>query len=116
MPYATAACGMIGKRLTAGLMIIGLGLAVGSCSAFSGVVADHWPHWAGGMPNDVPPRPGQPGYDEFVAHKQLDNGAAAPAAAAAETNPPAVAGASPQAAASGTPAPSNAAAAAGGLY
>ena len=22
------------------------------------------------MPDDVPPRPGAPGYDEFIAHKQ----------------------------------------------
>ncbi len=48
---------------------------LGSCggaseSGVSGYVADHWPHWAGGMPADVPPRPGAPGYNEFIAHGQ----------------------------------------------
>jgi len=47
-----------------------LGLIVASCSSFSGYVADHWPHWAGGEPEDVPPRPGSPGYEEFIAHGQ----------------------------------------------
>jgi hypothetical protein len=32
------------------------------------------------MPDDVPPRPGAPGYDEFVAHGQPSNVAARPAA------------------------------------
>jgi hypothetical protein len=41
-----------------------------------------WPHWAGGEPAGVPPRPGQPGYEEFIAHGQASqNPAAAPGAA-----------------------------------
>jgi hypothetical protein len=40
------------------------------CGPFSATVADNWPHWAGGMPEGVPPRPGSPGYDEFIAHQQ----------------------------------------------
>lgn len=32
------------------------------------------------MPDDVPPRPGAPGYEEFVAHGQPSNAAAKPAA------------------------------------
>lgn len=52
------------------MIAICLGLLVGSCSSLSGYVADHWPHWAGGEPEDVPPRPGAPGYDEFIAHRQ----------------------------------------------
>lgn len=61
----------------------------GSEDHFSAFVADHWPHWAGGMPNDVPPRPGAPGYQQFIAHGQADGeqpppaGANGPAAAAA---------------------------------
>jgi len=47
--------------------LLGLGLNLASCGGF---VADHWPHWAGGMPADVPPRPGAPGYADFIAHGQ----------------------------------------------
>jgi hypothetical protein len=61
---------MIVKQFAAAAIILYLGAMLGSCSPFSGYVADHWPHWAGGMPNDVPPRPGAPGYDEFIAHGQ----------------------------------------------
>ena len=60
---------------TLGLLI---GLALGSCAPFAATVSDHWPTWAGGMPKDVPPRPGAPGYDEFLRHQQGKD--AAPAA------------------------------------
>ena len=53
--------------LTAALCVC---LALGGCSSLSGVVSDNWPTWAGGMPKDVPPRPGAPGYEEFIAHQQ----------------------------------------------
>jgi hypothetical protein len=49
-------------------------------------MADHWPHWAGGMPADAPPRPGAPGYDEFIAHGQQGANAATPGAPG--TSPP----------------------------
>jgi len=49
----------------------------GSCGTF---VADHWPHWAGGLPDGVPARQGAPGYAEFIAHGQ-----AQPEAVPAET-------------------------------
>ena len=55
------------KRLITAATLLGFGLNLPSCGGF---VADHWPHWAGGMPADVPPRPGAPGYAEFVAHGQ----------------------------------------------
>src|SRR6266568_2744446 len=58
---------MIPKRLFKTAILLGLGLNLASCGGF---VADHWPHWAGGMPADVPPRPGTPGYADFVAHGQ----------------------------------------------
>ncbi len=76
---------MIVKRLIPAVLLC-LGPLLGSCggaseNGFSGYVADHWPHWAGGMPDDVPPRPGAPGYDEFIAHGQASQDAAkAPAA------------------------------------
>ncbi|MGB7098066.1 MAG: hypothetical protein WBD95_04760 [Xanthobacteraceae bacterium] len=66
---------------TLGLLI---GLALGSCAPFAATVSDHWPTWAGGMPKDVPPRPGAPGYDEFLKHQQGKD--VTPAAAAPGEN------------------------------
>jgi hypothetical protein len=60
---------MIDKRLFTAAILLGLALGLASCG---GYVADHWPHWAGGLPADAPPRPGTPGYAEFVAHGQVD--------------------------------------------
>ena len=66
--------------------LLGVCLALGGCSSFAGFVSDTWPTWAGGMPKDVPPRPGAPGYEEFISHQQRQDpaaaGAAAPGAAA----------------------------------
>ena len=56
-----------------------VGLALGSCTPFSGYVADHWPHFAGGEPDDLPPRPGTPGYNRFISHGQPAQSAATPA-------------------------------------
>jgi hypothetical protein len=71
------------KRSIATALLLGLcpglvscGGGVGNESQFSGYVADHWPRWAGGMPADVPPRPGAPGYDEFIAHGGANSDAA----------------------------------------
>jgi hypothetical protein len=58
---------MVQKRLITVATVLAIGLLVASCGGF---VADHWPHWAGGLPADAPPRPGTPGYAEFVAHGQ----------------------------------------------
>ncbi len=96
------AASMTLKQVIAAAFVLGLGPVLASCasspgtgqaagapapggyseSAFSAYVADHWPHWAGGMPADVPPRPGAPGYEAFIAHGQ-GNGAAPDAGAAA---------------------------------
>jgi hypothetical protein len=77
------AADMIVKRWIAVAVLAGFGPLLGSCgggseSGFSGYVADHWPRWAGGMPDDVPPRPGAPGYDEFIAHGQAGQDQAKP--------------------------------------
>ncbi len=69
---------MIRKRYIA--ILLCLGPALGSCGGassggFTGYVADHWPRWAGGMPDDVPPRPGAPGYNEFISHDGADQDA-----------------------------------------
>lgn len=71
-------------------------LALGACTSFSVFVTDNWPTWAGGMPKDVPPRPGAPGYEEFITHQQAKDEAAA---AAANTTAAAPGGATPIAAA-----------------
>jgi hypothetical protein len=60
---------MIVKRLRAAVPVLCLGLMLASCADF---VADHWPHAAGGEPNGLPPRPGEPGYQQFIAHGQPD--------------------------------------------
>jgi hypothetical protein len=84
---------MILKRYIAAAILFGLGLPLGSCGGassggFTSYVADHWPRWAGGMPDDVPPRPGAPGYNEFISHDGADQNAtksiAGPAAPAPE--------------------------------
>jgi hypothetical protein len=63
-------------------------LALCGCSSFSSYVSDRWPTWAGGMPADIPPRPGAPGYQEFISHQEAkDEAAAATAAAAANAKP-----------------------------
>ena len=72
---------MIAKGFAAALVLC-LGLTLASCGSFSDAVADHWPHFAGGEPNGVPPRPGEPGYRRFIAHGQP----------IAQTNPPSVYG------------------------
>jgi hypothetical protein len=92
------AAGMIVKRLLAA----GVALWLGACSPFAGYVADHVPHWAGGLPPDAPPRPGAPGYDEFVAHGEPAQNTAPPAADAANG---ATTGATPVPAAAATGAP-----------
>ena len=80
---------VLGRPVFSALLVIA-GLALASCSSVSNFTSDHWPTWAGGMPKDVPPRPGSPGYDEFLVHQQgkdvapqveqKDNASAAPAA------------------------------------
>jgi hypothetical protein len=65
--YQISAASMAPRRLITAATLLGFGLGLASCGGF---VADHWPHWAGGMPADVPPRPGAPGYGEFIAHGQ----------------------------------------------
>jgi hypothetical protein len=87
------AADMIVKRLLAASIVLSLGMMLSACG---GYVADHWPHWAGGLPSDAPPRPGSAGYEQFIAHGQPAQNAAAPAdgattgAATGTTSSPAV--------------------------
>ena len=80
------------KRLIAAAIIVCSGAVLGSCAGssedgFSAFVSDHWPRWAGGMPDDVPPRPGAPGYQEFIAHGQADQAASPQPATGANAVP-----------------------------
>jgi hypothetical protein len=89
------------KRLFLLTAPLWLCLGLGACTPFAGVVSDAWPTWAGGEPKDVPPRPGAPGYEEFMAHQQHQDVApnAAPNTAAV---PGATAAVAPTGAAPGT--------------
>jgi hypothetical protein len=108
------------KRIFAPTMVFLLGLALGSCAPLAATVTDAWPTWAGGMPKDVPPRPGAPGYAEFMAHqegKDTPPAEAGPAAGAAPAGANAAAeqGAQPVAPMGYSPA-KNEGALHGGLY
>jgi len=105
---------LIVKRLIAAAIIVCSGFVLSSCAGasedgVSAFVADHWPHWAGGMPDDVPPRPGAPGYKTFIAHGQADQNAspqfASGANAAAVPAKPVVQSALPPAASAAPAAP-----------
>jgi hypothetical protein len=78
--------------LTAALCVC---LTLGACGSFSGFVSDSWPTWAGGMPKDVPPRPGAPGYEEFIARQQQHEAAPNAAAVPPGTAPGTTAAAAP---------------------
>jgi hypothetical protein len=43
-----------------------------SCAEVSHTVVDLIPHWAGGLPNNVPPRPGTPEYEAWQQQRQVE--------------------------------------------
>ena len=92
--FKRAAARSVVKRSIAAAVMLGIGAMLGSCAGattedgFSAYVADHWPHWAGGLPSGVPPRPGSPGYNQFIAHGQADQDVQPPASAATATAVP----------------------------
>ena len=51
------------------MAVLCAGLSLGGCGSLNTILstsmADLVPHWAGGLPPDAPPRPGDPRYDEF---------------------------------------------------
>jgi len=89
------------NRLIGAAVVLCVAAPLGSCaggaseSGFSAYVADHWPRWAGGMPDDVPPRPGAPGYNAFIAHGQAGADAATGTAAPSGTTGATAAAAKP---------------------
>jgi hypothetical protein len=96
------------KRPFLPIMALCACLALAGCGSFSGFVADTWPTWAGGMPKDVPPRPGAPGYEDFIAHQQRQDTPANAGAAPGTTSAVSIPGAGPSPTPSTTP-PSTAA-------
>lgn len=110
--------GMVVKQLIVLFMAFSLTALLGSCSPFAGFVADHWPHWAGGLPSDAPPRPGAPGYGDFIAHGEAAKDAPPVPAADTKARTPMTPaqGGSAQAAAPVAPAPNDPTVGQGGLY
>jgi hypothetical protein len=58
-------------------VVLGLALVAGGlsgCGTINGYLAsgisDYFPHWAGGIPPDAPPRPGSAKYDEFMKERE----------------------------------------------
>ena len=71
-------------------LLIGVGvsaLTLSSCASTNGnLIGDNLPEWAGGLPPDVPPRQGAPGYRAYVRKLSGEEGAST-AAAPAPTGP-----------------------------
>jgi len=81
----------------AALALAGLGLC--GCSAINEKLAagvgDKLPHWAGGLPADVPPRRGTPEYEAYM--KERERKRLEPAATNANAAAPAAASPAPSA-------------------
>jgi hypothetical protein len=70
------------RHLTVVLAVAALACGVSGCGTVNEKlgygVADYLPHWLGGEPADVPPRPGTAKYEEFMRErerKRLESGA-----------------------------------------
>jgi hypothetical protein len=60
---ANARNGAQGRLL---VLVALLGSALGLASCGGGWIGDILPHAVGGLPKDAPPRPGAPGYEEWL--------------------------------------------------
>jgi hypothetical protein len=71
-----------GSRLLTLIVLALLTCSVGGCGAINANLAagvsDTLPHWAGGLPPDVPPRPGSAKYEEFMRERERKRLEAAP--------------------------------------
>jgi hypothetical protein len=63
-------------------IIVAMAFATGGCSSINTSLAsamgDYVPEWAGGLPPGAPPRPGTPGYDEYLKKLEGTSGKPAP--------------------------------------
>ena len=82
---------MISVRSMMQLLILVVSTALAGCASGQGSaaglaagVADAVPHWMGGMPPDVPPRPGTPEYEAWQAERAKE--AARPKGGASQAN------------------------------
>jgi hypothetical protein len=66
------ACHAIFSAMVRLMALVIAGTVLASCTG--GVMGDYMPHWAGGLPKDLPPRPGTPEYDAY--RQKLDAEAA----------------------------------------
>jgi hypothetical protein len=53
-------------RCALGIGLLMCDLLLASCSSMGAFVGDNLPVWAGGLPKGTPPRPGTPGYREYL--------------------------------------------------
>jgi len=47
-------------------------ITLGACANASHTFVDLIPHWAGGLPDNVPPRPGTPEYETWTQQRQAE--------------------------------------------
>jgi hypothetical protein len=67
------------KMVSRSIALILISVLLAGCASYPSAgyaIAEHIPTWLGGMPNDVPPRPGTPEYDAW--QKQRAEEAARP--------------------------------------
>lgn len=58
------------RRFTLLLAVLVASSCLAGCASSGSNVGDLLPHWAGGEPADVPPRPGTPQYDAFMKERE----------------------------------------------
>jgi hypothetical protein len=53
--------------------ILGIAATVlASCADVTHTMVDLIPHWAGGLPNNAPPRPSTPEYDAWMQQREAE--------------------------------------------
>jgi hypothetical protein len=63
---------MKGRRMTRVAVLAIAACVLTSCADVSHTVVDSIPHWAGGLPKNVPPRPDTPEYDAWLQQREVE--------------------------------------------